>query len=195
MLRVLPIHRCLAAHRGSWARLGHVSPNTPPFRPPSHSALGAWIRPHGQRRPLSHAKLMEIQPESVLVEEALVAKKTRVIEAPAASVVASTARKTRKKEASPKKTKSKKSALPPVEVPPVIETVLRPYQQECIDACLGKLKEGVMRQIVSLPVGSGKTVYALLCVMSIHLSILSSRATYIQVFPLGRPFRSSFHIS
>ncbi|KAF8982548.1 hypothetical protein BGZ46_001078 [Entomortierella lignicola] len=37
-------------------------------------------------------------------------------------------------------------------------TQLRPYQQECIDACLSNLKKGIMRQIVSLPVGSGKTV-------------------------------------
>ncbi|KAI9347755.1 P-loop containing nucleoside triphosphate hydrolase protein [Obelidium mucronatum] len=36
--------------------------------------------------------------------------------------------------------------------------VLRDYQQECIDTCLAKLKSGVKRQAVSLPVGSGKTV-------------------------------------
>ncbi|CAG8553911.1 18514_t:CDS:10 [Dentiscutata erythropus] len=36
---------------------------------------------------------------------------------------------------------------------------LRPYQRECIETCLHKfLKEKVNRQIVSLPVGSGKTV-------------------------------------
>ncbi|KAJ2346712.1 DEAD DEAH box helicase, partial [Coemansia sp. RSA 2618] len=35
---------------------------------------------------------------------------------------------------------------------------LRPYQQECIDSCLGALTDGVWRQAVSLPVGSGKTV-------------------------------------
>ncbi|CAG8596219.1 7206_t:CDS:10 [Gigaspora margarita] len=36
---------------------------------------------------------------------------------------------------------------------------LRPYQRECIETCLNKfLKEKVNRQIVSLPVGSGKTV-------------------------------------
>ncbi|KAG0229747.1 hypothetical protein BGW42_001350 [Actinomortierella wolfii] len=39
-----------------------------------------------------------------------------------------------------------------------LETVLRPYQQEVIDICLSKFAEGVKRQIVSLPVGSGKTV-------------------------------------
>ncbi|KAG0254997.1 hypothetical protein BG011_005396 [Mortierella polycephala] len=37
-------------------------------------------------------------------------------------------------------------------------TQLRPYQQECIDTCLDNLQNGIMRQIVSLPVGSGKTV-------------------------------------
>ncbi|KAG0241495.1 P-loop containing nucleoside triphosphate hydrolase protein [Mortierella sp. GBAus27b] len=35
---------------------------------------------------------------------------------------------------------------------------LRPYQQECIDTCLENLEKGITRQIVSLPVGSGKTV-------------------------------------
>lgn len=41
---------------------------------------------------------------------------------------------------------------------PPVKTQLRPYQQECIDKCLENLKNGIMRQIVSLPVGSGKTV-------------------------------------
>ncbi|CAG8648810.1 4062_t:CDS:2, partial [Paraglomus occultum] len=47
--------------------------------------------------------------------------------------------------------------LPPSTPTPVIQ--LRPYQQECIQACVDKfLKENVRRQAVSLPVGSGKTV-------------------------------------
>ncbi|PKC12770.1 P-loop containing nucleoside triphosphate hydrolase protein [Rhizophagus irregularis] len=38
-------------------------------------------------------------------------------------------------------------------------TYLRPYQKECIDTCLSKfLDHKVNRQIVSLPVGNGKTV-------------------------------------
>ncbi|KAG9064130.1 hypothetical protein KI688_003316 [Linnemannia hyalina] len=45
-----------------------------------------------------------------------------------------------------------------ISAPPVVTTQLRPYQQECIDKCLENLKNGIMRQIVSLPVGSGKTV-------------------------------------
>jgi superfamily II DNA or RNA helicase len=35
---------------------------------------------------------------------------------------------------------------------------LRPYQKECLDKCITSLNEGVKRQVVSLPVGSGKTV-------------------------------------
>ena len=35
---------------------------------------------------------------------------------------------------------------------------LRPYQSACIEACLQAAREGVTRQAVSLPVGSGKTV-------------------------------------
>ncbi|GJJ71409.1 ATP-dependent helicase IRC3 [Entomortierella parvispora] len=169
MLRVPPIHRCLV-HRGSWVRLGHVSPNTPPFRPPPPLTLGTFLRSQGQRRPLSNAKLLEMNPEPILAEERLLAKSIQVAEAPAASIVAATTRKARTKKVSPDKPVSKKAkgkkrttlpaeALPvAVEALPVVETVLRPYQQECIDACLTKLKEGVMRQIVSLPVGSGKTV-------------------------------------
>ncbi|ORZ18328.1 P-loop containing nucleoside triphosphate hydrolase protein [Lobosporangium transversale] len=45
-----------------------------------------------------------------------------------------------------------------VPISPPTPTKLRPYQQECIDACLSNLQKGTMRQIVSLPVGSGKTV-------------------------------------
>ncbi|KAK3807685.1 MAG: P-loop containing nucleoside triphosphate hydrolase protein [Benniella sp.] len=42
---------------------------------------------------------------------------------------------------------------------PADPTQLRPYQQECIDTCLDNLVvKGIKRQIVSLPVGSGKTV-------------------------------------
>ncbi|KAI9273200.1 P-loop containing nucleoside triphosphate hydrolase protein [Helicostylum pulchrum] len=36
--------------------------------------------------------------------------------------------------------------------------MLRPYQQDCITTSLLKLKEGCQKQVVSLPVGSGKTV-------------------------------------
>ncbi|KAI9499875.1 P-loop containing nucleoside triphosphate hydrolase protein, partial [Coemansia spiralis] len=35
---------------------------------------------------------------------------------------------------------------------------LRPYQQECLDICMDNFSQGVKRQAVSLPVGSGKTV-------------------------------------
>ncbi|KAF9541746.1 hypothetical protein EC957_002704 [Mortierella hygrophila] len=45
-----------------------------------------------------------------------------------------------------------------IPAPLVATTQLRPYQQECIDKCLENLKNGIMRQVVSLPVGSGKTV-------------------------------------
>jgi len=42
---------------------------------------------------------------------------------------------------------------------------LRPYQQECVKKSLDMLlKENVKRQLVSLPVGSGKTVIPLVCV-------------------------------
>ncbi|KAF9115980.1 hypothetical protein BGX27_005417 [Mortierella sp. AM989] len=58
-----------------------------------------------------------------------------------------------------KSRKSREKALDP----PIVSTApelthLRPYQQECIDSCLSNLNRGIMRQIVSLPVGSGKTV-------------------------------------
>lgn len=34
---------------------------------------------------------------------------------------------------------------------------LRPYQEECIKECIRSLDKGIKRQVVSLPVGSGKT--------------------------------------
>ncbi|KAF9439310.1 hypothetical protein BGZ76_003840 [Entomortierella beljakovae] len=63
----------------------------------------------------------------------------------------------------PSKSKSKKDkdqeVLDSILLPATpAKTQLRPYQQECIDECLKNLEKGVMRQIVSLPVGSGKTV-------------------------------------
>ncbi|KAF9099745.1 hypothetical protein BGX23_012139 [Mortierella sp. AD031] len=74
--------------------------------------------------------------------------------------VAAVATKIKRASKSSKKASSPAEAAPepPAEVIAPIKTHLRPYQQECIDACLQNLKEGKMRQIVSLPVGSGKTV-------------------------------------
>ncbi|KAJ1929722.1 DEAD DEAH box helicase [Tieghemiomyces parasiticus] len=47
-------------------------------------------------------------------------------------------------------------AAEPVPTPPPVQ--LRPYQEDCIKTCLEQLQQGVRRQAVSLPVGSGKTV-------------------------------------
>lgn len=41
-----------------------------------------------------------------------------------------------------------------------IPILLRPYQEDCIRACLSNLAVGRKRQLVSRPVGSGKTVSA-----------------------------------
>ncbi|KAF9294618.1 hypothetical protein BGZ88_003629 [Linnemannia elongata] len=60
-----------------------------------------------------------------------------------------------KSSASTLNTASTETVIP---APLLANTQLRPYQQECIDKCLENLKNGIMRQIVSLPVGSGKTV-------------------------------------
>ncbi|KAI8600612.1 P-loop containing nucleoside triphosphate hydrolase protein [Dissophora ornata] len=43
---------------------------------------------------------------------------------------------------------------------PARQIQLRPYQQECIDTCLSTLAKGTRRQMLSLPVASGKTVIA-----------------------------------
>ncbi|KAJ1735696.1 DEAD DEAH box helicase [Coemansia biformis] len=42
--------------------------------------------------------------------------------------------------------------------PATVPLELRPYQRACIEKCLKELGNGVWRQAVSLPVGSGKTV-------------------------------------
>ncbi|KAJ1918548.1 DEAD DEAH box helicase, partial [Mycoemilia scoparia] len=42
--------------------------------------------------------------------------------------------------------------------PSTAKHTLRPYQQECIDTCIKGFEDGILRQAVSLPVGSGKTV-------------------------------------
>ncbi|KAI8058049.1 P-loop containing nucleoside triphosphate hydrolase protein [Syncephalis plumigaleata] len=42
--------------------------------------------------------------------------------------------------------------------PSTVKVALRKYQQECIEQCLMHYNNGIKRQVVSLPVGSGKTV-------------------------------------
>ncbi|KAF9150975.1 hypothetical protein BG015_007213 [Linnemannia schmuckeri] len=80
-------------------------------------------------------------------------------EAVAAGQVAVVATKTKRASKSKSKTTILDTPSTDVIIPaPPVETQLRPYQQECIDKCLENLKNGIMRQIVSLPVGSGKTV-------------------------------------
>ncbi|KAK5798825.1 P-loop containing nucleoside triphosphate hydrolase protein [Linnemannia elongata] len=74
-----------------------------------------------------------------------------------AAVVATKIKRASKSKsgASTLNTASTETVIP---APLLATTQLRPYQQECIDKCLENLKNGIMRQIVSLPVGSGKTV-------------------------------------
>lgn len=71
-----------------------------------------------------------------------------------------TLEKQEKDIATPKKTRAKKAKPENLSTsaPDAVRTELRDYQQECIETCLANLKKGIMRQIVSLPVGSGKTV-------------------------------------
>src|SRR3982074_1962375 len=55
---------------------------------------------------------------------------------------------------------AKTSPPPPAKSPiaPSVPHLLRPYQEECIRECLRLFNDGIRRQVVSLPVGSGKTV-------------------------------------
>eukprot|EP00042_Codosiga_hollandica_P016971 m.44877 g.44877 ORF g.44877 m.44877 type:complete len:632 (+) comp47101_c0_seq4:23-1918(+) len=55
------------------------------------------------------------------------------------------------------------------------EVALRPYQKLCVDECLQQYQQGVRRQVVSLPVGSGKTV-----IMSALIRELSRVQTHAQ---------------
>lgn len=71
-----------------------------------------------------------------------------------------TLEKQKKDIATPKKTRTKKAQPENLSTsaPTTVKTELRDYQKACIETCLTLLKEGIMRQVVSLPVGSGKTV-------------------------------------
>ncbi|KAF9311679.1 hypothetical protein BG003_007149 [Podila horticola] len=71
-----------------------------------------------------------------------------------------TLEKQKKDIATPKKTRTKKAQPENLNTsaPTTVKTELRDYQKACIETCLTLLKEGIMRQVVSLPVGSGKTV-------------------------------------
>ncbi|KAF9584040.1 hypothetical protein BGW38_007776 [Lunasporangiospora selenospora] len=80
---------------------------------------------------------------------------TQVIEE-ATSVAATKTRKTSKRK-SKKDEENLATSIAPGAGPSSV-TQLRPYQKECIETCLANLKKGIMRQVVSLPVGSGKTV-------------------------------------
>ncbi|KAJ3053927.1 hypothetical protein HK097_003077 [Rhizophlyctis rosea] len=62
----------------------------------------------------------------------------------------------RKSRVSNIKTDKPRKAIRPELSPDAPE--LRWYQKECIESCIRKLEEGVKRQVVSLPVGSGKTM-------------------------------------
>ncbi|KAF9348802.1 hypothetical protein BGX26_012813 [Mortierella sp. AD094] len=111
-----------------------------------------------QRRPTKNANEEKLADETVTKtskprKKASEKEKTAALskEKPAVEEVPVKTPRTRKKSAVPA------LSLSPAPSAPVL-TQLRPYQQECIDACLSNLSKGIMRQIVSLPVGSGKTV-------------------------------------
>jgi hypothetical protein len=55
-------------------------------------------------------------------------------------------------------------------------TILRPYQQECLNECLDKFEQGITRQIVSLPVGMPCYDTSL----SPHRSLISSSSIHRQ---------------
>lgn len=59
---------------------------------------------------------------------------------------------------------------------------LRPYQAACIEACLQAAREGVTRQAVSLPVGSGKTVSC--SVFTLYIKINNFLKSYISDYSI-----------
>ncbi|KAG0335292.1 hypothetical protein BG004_000057 [Podila humilis] len=66
----------------------------------------------------------------------------------------------------------------------VVRTELRGYQKECIETCLANLKKGIMRQIVSLPVGSGKTTVSI--DQGKKIAVMSADVIVASVPSLGR---------
>jgi len=48
--------------------------------------------------------------------------------------------------------------IPPTSLNPAPPRPLRPYQEECVDACLQAIEEGKRRLGISLATGAGKTV-------------------------------------
>jgi len=59
--------------------------------------------------------------------------------------------------------------IPPTSLNPAAPRPLRPYQEECVDACLRAVAEGKRRLGISLATGAGKTVIFTNLIGKVHL--------------------------
>ena len=59
--------------------------------------------------------------------------------------------------------------IPPSAIAPSPPRPLRPYQEECVDACLGAIAKGKRRLGISLATGAGKTVIFTNLIGKVHL--------------------------